>query len=74
MPSSPAPCRQHGQRYLGIRYGADRRVWVVEFDPATWHRRLSAVLPEGSGECGLTATVLYCRRLDASTGVWRLPG
>ncbi|GIG86816.1 outer membrane protein assembly factor BamB family protein [Plantactinospora endophytica] len=64
----------YGQRFVGVRYGADRRAWVVEFDPATWQHRLLTVLPGISGGCGLTATALYCRRLDASTGVWRLPG
>ncbi|MDW5323771.1 PQQ-binding-like beta-propeller repeat protein [Plantactinospora sp. KLBMP9567] len=64
----------HGSRFIGVRYGADRRAWVVEFDPATWRGRLVTVLSGVSGDCGLTATALHCRRLDASIGVWRLPG
>ncbi|GAA3724120.1 hypothetical protein GCM10022225_01220 [Plantactinospora mayteni] len=64
----------HGSRFVAVRYGADRRAWVVEFDPATWRSRLLAVLPGVSDDCGLTATALHCRRLDASIGVWRLPG
>ncbi|MFY1690983.1 PQQ-binding-like beta-propeller repeat protein [Plantactinospora sp. WMMB782] len=63
-----------GARLVGVRYGADRRARVLEFDPATWRARLLAVLSEVSGDCRLSATVLHCRRMDASIGVWRLPG
>ncbi|WP_422770657.1 PQQ-binding-like beta-propeller repeat protein [Plantactinospora sp. WMMC1484] len=63
----------HDGRLVGVRYGTDRRALVAEFDPATWRRHVLALLPEVSGDCGLTATVLHCRRLDASVGVWRLP-
>ncbi|MEQ4303227.1 PQQ-binding-like beta-propeller repeat protein [Plantactinospora sp. B6F1] len=62
-----------GSRFVGVRYGADRRAWVLEFDPVTWRGRLLTVLSGISGDCGVTATRLHCRRLDASTGVWRLP-
>ncbi|MDG4785855.1 PQQ-binding-like beta-propeller repeat protein [Micromonospora sp. WMMD1102] len=63
-----------GSQLDGVRYGADRRAWVLEFDPATWRARPLAVLSEVSGDCRLSATVLHCRRVDASIGVWRLPG
>jgi hypothetical protein len=60
-------------RFIGVRYDRDRRAWVARIDPNTLRVRLLAVVDDVSGDCGIAGETLYCRRLDASIGLWQLP-
>ncbi|MFC6017117.1 PQQ-binding-like beta-propeller repeat protein [Plantactinospora solaniradicis] len=61
-----------GPRLLGIRIDSDRRAWVAEIDTTALRTRLLTVLPGVSGECGLVAETLHCRRVNGSVGLWQL--
>ncbi|MEE6262953.1 outer membrane protein assembly factor BamB family protein [Plantactinospora sonchi] len=60
-------------RFIGVRIDADRRTWVAEIDARSRQVRLLTVLHGISDDCGLAEGWLYCRRVDASVGLWPLP-
>jgi hypothetical protein len=58
---------------IGLREElADDTVWYARLDPATRAVRLLGRADQVSGDCQTTRTVLICRRIDASVGIWRL--
>jgi len=67
------PADQPAGRLIGVRTARDRRTWVAEIDTAARQVRLLTVLRGVSGECRLAERWLYCRRVDASVGLWALP-
>jgi hypothetical protein len=48
--------------------------WIARLDPRTRATLIIGTARQVSGDCGTTAGVLVCRRLDASVGIWRLTG
>ncbi|MEO3742890.1 hypothetical protein [Plantactinospora sp. B5E13] len=61
-------------RFVAVRVDADRRAWVAEIDVPSRRVRPLGVLSGVSDDCALIRRWLHCRRVDASVGLWRLPG
>lgn len=62
-----------GARFVGVRTDPHGRTRVAELDPAAGQVRLVTVVRGVSGDCGLAGRWLWCRRVDASVGLWALP-
>lgn len=58
---------------LAIRPGPEERTWLAWLDPDNGEFRLLDRLREISGDCHLGSGFLHCRRMNGSTGVWKLP-
>lgn len=58
---------------LAIRSGPDGLVWVARLDVARRTSRLLGRLERVAGECQTGSGVLFCRRINGSIGIWRLP-
>ncbi|MEV1287069.1 PQQ-binding-like beta-propeller repeat protein [Micromonospora sp. NPDC049679] len=71
--SRVGPPRADG-RLLAIRRDSGTgRTEVALLDPATLTVRPVAMLDRISGQCDGVPGIMFCRRLDSSVGVWRLP-
>lgn len=58
---------------VGIRDGPEARTWIARIDPVRRRAGLLARLRDVSGDCRTGSGVVYCRRVDTSIGIWRLP-
>jgi hypothetical protein len=58
---------------IGLRqHSGQDVVWFALLDPATGTARTLGSADQVSGDCHVTTSVLVCRRLDASIGIWTL--
>jgi hypothetical protein len=65
--------RPPGGLLIGMRAGRDGWAWIAELHPATRTARVLGVLRDVSGDCAAGPSLIMCRRLDGSVGVWRIP-
>lgn len=47
------------------------RAWLARIDPATGGARFFGVVHGVTGDCGVLAGAVICRRLNATVGIWR---